>query len=180
VSMTGKGGVALLAAFLALQPASVSAQVTIRNTRLPAAVLGGLAGLGAGSVIGISLVVTESRFQRYIHDADDVFGWRSLPVTIGIGTGTMLGIYSPNRLETSVIYGTAGMAAGVVTGLAVGSLIWDPPEGRWAGASIGAGVGLAIGGIAGMLYPRGEEDSLGSGGSGAQAGIPIVVRLRFK
>jgi len=176
---TGKRVGALVATILTLS-APIHARAQIRDTRLPSAVLGGVAGLAAGSVMGLSIVVAESRFQRYIHDADDVFGWRSLPVTIGIGTGTMLGIYSPNRLQTSVIYGVAGMTVGAAAGLGVGSLIWEPPEGRWAGASIGTGVGMAVGGIIGMLYPRGENDDIGSGGARDQsAGIPIVVRLRF-
>lgn len=178
-----KGTIARDAALVALVMTLSSAATThaqFKDTRLPYAVLGGLAGVAAGSVIGISLIVAESRYGRYVHDADDVTGWRSLPVTIGIATGTLLGIYSPHRLETSFYYGVAGMTVGAAAGLGLGSLIWEPPEGRWAGAAIGAGVGLTIGGVAGMLFPLGGEDGLGTGGAGQGAGgVPVVVRVRF-
>jgi hypothetical protein len=104
-------------------------------------------------------------------------------VIAGAAIGGSLGAYSPRRLEAAVVYGAAGLGLGGLAGFGIGSIIWSPPEGRWAGAAIGAGVGLAVGNLIGALSPyrAAEEDGDGAGAAGAPraAGIPIMVRIPF-
>ena len=119
----------------------------------------------------------EARFGRYIHDVDDVLGWRAAPILIGGVAGAGLGLYSPERLQGAVIYGAIGLGLGALGGMAVGNSIWDPPEGRWAAAAIGAGIGLIVGNTIGILNPVNvftESDEATAAGT---AGVPIVFRI---
>lgn len=157
-------------------PASISAQQP--QSRALATSLGVLAGAAGGGYVTVTVVVAEARFGRYIHDVDDVLGWRSAPFLIGSLAGGALGFYSPERLQGAVVFGAAGLAAGGLLGLGLGSQIWDPPEGRWAGAAIGAGIGLVIGNAIGIfnpinLFTESDED----GTPVQEAGIPIVFRI---
>jgi hypothetical protein len=65
------------------------------------------------------------------------------------------------------------MAAGGVLGFGLGQLIWEGPEGKWAGAAIGAGAGLAIAYIVGAITASADED-LGQEGS---ISLPVVIRV---
>lgn len=157
-------------------PASLHAQEP--QSRALATSLGVLAGAAGGGYVTVTVVVAEARFGRYIHDVDDVLGWRSAPFLIGSLAGGTLGFYSPERLQGAVVFGAAGLAAGGLLGLAIGSQIWEPPEGRWAGAAIGAGVGLVIGNAIGIFNPLNLFTQSDEGGTAVQeAGIPIVFRI---
>lgn len=161
-------GWVLLVALL-LSPGSLRAQ---DGERLLTGVGGGMLGVAGGGYVALSIIVAESRAGRYIHDFDDVFGWRSLPVIAGGTLGTALGIYSPERLRRAVLFGFGGMAAGGVLGFGLGQLIWEGPEGKWAGAAIGAGAGLAIAYIAGALTASGDDD-IGQG----NISVPVLIRV---
>jgi hypothetical protein len=141
--------------------------------RILPALAGGVLGIAGGGYVALSIIVAESRAGKYIHDAEDVFGWRSLPVIAGATIGTGLGIYSPDRLRRAVIFGLGGFAAGAAAGYGVGQLIWDGPEARWAGAAIGAGAGLAIAYVAGALTAPSDDDIGGS----SESVVPIAIRL---
>jgi hypothetical protein len=158
-------------ALTATEPTTVVAQ-SLESRVLPAAG-GAVLGAAGGGYITVSIIVLESRFRRYVHDIDDVLNWRSAPIVVGAVTGMTLGAYSPRHLESAVLYGAAGMLAGGVVGWGAGSLIWEPPEGRWAGATIGAGLGLIAGNVLGVLNPvRGSDRPRPS-----NAGIPVVIRI---
>lgn len=168
----------LLLALALLWPARAAAQDPEPQSRVLATSIGALAGIVGGGYVSLTVIVAESRVGRYVHDVDDVLGWRSAPVILGTLAGAGLGFYSPERLQGAVVYGAGGLALGALAGLGIGSAIWDPPEGRWAGAAIGAGVGLVIGNAIGVLRPLNlftrEEDE--EGGT-VTAGIPIMFRI---
>lgn len=158
-----------------IAPASLYGQEP--QSRVLATSIGAIAGMGAGSYLTVSVVVLEARFGRYIHDVDDVLGWRAAPILIGGLAGAGLGLYSPERLQGAVVYGSAGLALGALTGLALGNRLWDPPEGRWAGAAIGAGVGLIVGNAVGILNPLNIFTESEDGTAVETTGVPIVFRI---
>lgn len=165
---------AVLLALALLAPAPLEAQDP--QSRVLATTLGAVVGFAGGGYITLTVIVAESRYGRYVHDVEDVLGWRTAPVLIGAVAGAGLGFYSPERLQGAVVFGAAGLAAGALAGLAVGSAIWDPPEGRWAGAAIGAGIGLVLGNVIGVLNPlnlftEGEDEDRQS------PGVPIAIRI---
>ncbi|HSJ13372.1 MAG TPA: glycine zipper 2TM domain-containing protein [Longimicrobiales bacterium] len=161
---------ALLAAAL-LCPGRAAAQDD--GFRVLPAAAGGVLGIMGGGYVALSIIVAEARAGKYIHDFDDVFGWRSLPAIAGASLGTGLGIYSPERLRRAVIMGFAGFGGGAMAGYVIGRLVWREPEGRWAGAAIGAGAGLAIGYVLGALTASGDDDITGSSGTSA----PVLIRI---
>lgn len=162
----------------ALLPVVVAAALAgpahAQREALPAAG-GAVAGVVAGGYLAVSIVVVESRFGRYIHDLDDVLSWRSAPIVGGGVAGLTLGVYSQRRLEAAAAYGAGGLLVGGLAGMGLGAALWEPPEGRWAGAAIGAGAGLLAGAVYGAVNPWREPDRRRPGG-----GVPvgIVVPLR--
>lgn len=171
-------GLLVITALLApatLAPAAAAAQEP--QSRVLATTIGGLAGIAAGGYLTVSVVVLEARMGRYVHDVDDILGWRAAPLLIGTLAGAGLGLYSPERLQGAVVFGASGLAAGGLIGLAVGSSIWEPPEGRWAGAAIGAGVGLIIGNTIGILNPLNLFTESDDTTPVEASGVPIVFRI---
>ncbi len=145
--------------------------------RLVAPALGGVAGAASGGFLTLTIVVAESRAGHYLHDPKDLFGWQSAPVLIGGGTGVALGFLDPGRLVRTVIGGTAGTLLGVATGLVIGRVVWEPPEGKWAGGAIGSGVGLVAGCVIGILWPAPESNNKDS--AVARMQVPLGITLHF-
>jgi hypothetical protein len=169
----------MVAAGLSLTAGVPAARGQALESRLVATPLGAVAGVAGGGYIALSIIVAEARMGRYVHDLDDILGWRSAPVVIGAATGAGLGFFSPERLEAAAVYGAAGVGLGALVGLAIGSAVWSPPEGRWAGAAIGAGVGLIVGNTIGVLKPYRSYDDDDPPGSNGGAGLPIMLRVTF-
>jgi hypothetical protein len=160
---------ALIVMVLVLLPARTAAQEA-ENRILPAGI-GAVMGAGAGGYIALAVIVAEARMGRYVHDMDDVLGWRSLPVVAGGLVGAALGFYDRDRLEGAVLYGAAGVGAGAAIGWGVGNIVSDVPEGRWAGAAIGAGIGMLAGNLYGALNPR--------NGGGSAGGLSLSITIPF-
>ena len=93
---------------------------TLCAVRAPAAqaqilsgAVGAVAGTAAGGYLSLSIIVARAQRGHYLHDFEDIFGWNSAPVLVGAATGGTLGILSPPRLWTSVIFGTGGAVVGI-------------------------------------------------------------------
>jgi hypothetical protein len=87
----------LVLLLLLIAPARISAQDP--QSRALATSLGLLAGAAGGGYVTVTVVVFEARIGRYIHDVDDVLGWRSAPFIMGALAGGGLGFFSPERLR---------------------------------------------------------------------------------
>lgn len=118
--------------------------------------IGAAAGITSGGYVTLAIVVARAQYGHYLHDAEDLLGWQSVPVLLGASVGTAVGIWDADRMMTGWTYGAAGALAGGSLGYLVGPLIWKRPEGKWAGAAIGAGVGMATGYFLGVFNPRGD------------------------
>lgn len=116
--------------------------------------IGAAAGITSGGYVTLAVVVARAQYGHYLHDVDDLIGWQSVPVLLGAGVGTAVGVWDADRMMTGWAYGAAGALAGGSIGFVVGPLIWKRPEGRWAGAAIGAGAGMAAGYFLGVFNPR--------------------------
>ena len=163
--------IVLAAVVMLWQPSKASSQSVLGGAA------GGVAGVAAGGYLSLSIAVAEARAGRYLTGMDEFLGWRSAPVIIGGATGAAVGFFDPDRLERTAIYGSAGTLGGIGLGLLVGPAIWPEPEGKWAGAAIGAGVGLVIGSNYGLFFAKGK-----SGKPDAESktlSVPIVFTYRF-
>jgi hypothetical protein len=166
--------VAVAAIGATLCASSLSAQ-SIEKRVLPAA-LGTVAGVAGGGYLAVSIVVLESRFGEYLHDFEDLLGWRSLPVIAGGITGAAIGAWDGDRLYRTVLFGAAGLGVGFSLGFAIGELTGETREARWAGAAIGGGFGLIAGNLFGLLLP---EDRGPAQIGASQLRIPLEVRIPF-
>ena len=168
---------ALLLLFLALgalpgTPAPARAQGSILG-----AAVGAGTGLAAGGYITVAIVVARARFEdEYVFEIEDILDWESIPVLVGPTTAGVIGFFDDERLYRSVIGGTSGLVAGAGIGLMLGHWYWRTPDGRWAGAAIWAGAGLAMGALTGLVWPSGSDDEPGSPSA---SGIPLTVRIPF-
>jgi hypothetical protein len=140
------------------------------------ALAGGAAGLAAGGYVAIGIVTTQARRGRYLYSTEDALGWHATPILVGPTVGFFIGLVDQERLRRTVIGGAVGGFVGMSAGAIVGQWIWDPPEGRWAGAVIGSAAGLLTGSLIGVLWPAPEEAPVPSTD---RARLPIGVSLRF-
>jgi len=165
--------VLLLALSAAIAATSSPLRAQNAGGRVLPAMIGGAAGLAGGGYVALSLVVAQARAGRYLHEYQELFGWQSLPVIAGGALGMGLGIYSPDRLRRAILWGFGGWAAGGVLGAGIGKLVWRPPEGKWAGAAIGAGAGLVIAYVTGALTAPAGGDI----GNSQGAAVPVTIRI---
>ena len=128
------------------------------SSQAPAQILSGVVGAATGTAAGgyltLAWVVARANTGHYLHDFHDLYGWTSFPVLIGAATGTALGIASPERLWTSVMFGSGGALLGVPVGMAIGTSISERPEAKWAGGAIGGGVGMTLVFLAGVAFAQ--------------------------
>jgi hypothetical protein len=163
----------LLAAFILAAglawPARSDAQVV-------SGAVGAIGGIGAGGYVTLAVVVLRAQYGHYLHDAEDLLGWNSVPVLLGAGVGTAVGVWDSDRMVTGFAYGTGGALVGGTIGYLVGPMIWKRPEGKWAGGAIGAGVGMAAGYFFGVFNPQ-RGIAPGFLGNSDKAVIPINVTI---
>ena len=140
--------------------------------RLVAPAVGAVLGTGAGGYVALGVVALRARRGDYLFNLADVFGWQSISVLAGGGTGIILGIWDENRLRNTVVATTALGLVGTGAGALVGRAIWPPPEGKWAGGVIGGGAGVLLGAAVGVLLPPDfiKDDD-------GDNGIPILIRV---
>lgn len=163
----------ILFALGALPGTPVSAQ---GERSLLGAAVGGVSGLASGGYITVAIVVARARFQdEYVFEIEDILDWESIPVIVGPAIGGTIGFFDDERLYRSVLTGAGGMLGGAGVGLLLGHYFWGTPDGRWAGASIGAGAGLALGALFGIIWTPSDGD--GGPRSGSSAAIPIRLRI---
>ena len=147
------GGKRLLQA-VCLVTTLCAARVQPAQAQILSGIVGAGAGTAAGGYLSLSIIVARAQRGHYLHDFGEIFGWTSAPVLIGAATGTGLGIASPPRLWTSVIFGTGGALLGIPIGMIAGTALSERPEAKWAGGAIGAGVGMTLGFVFGVLSPQ--------------------------
>lgn len=124
------------------------------DAQFAAGAVGAVGGVGAGGYVTLAVVVLRAQYGHYLHDAEDLLGWHSVPVILGAAVGTSVGVWHADRMVTGFAYGAGGALAGAGLGYLVGPQIWKRPEGKWAGAAIGAGAGMAVGYFFGVFNPR--------------------------
>jgi hypothetical protein len=128
------------------------------------ALLGAAAGAAAGSWWFLSLSAARARSGEVLLTRSDVLPTLIPTVGIGIVAGLSTGIWEKDRLGPALGWGLVGWASGFGLGYMVGDAIWEDDSGKWAGAVIGAGAGLAIGAlIGGITSMRSEADHLEQG-----------------
>ncbi len=137
-------------------------------------VIGAGAGVTSGGYVTLAVVVLRAQYGHYLHDAEDLLGWQSVPVLLGAGVGTAVGVWDADRMVTGFAYGASGALVGGIAGYLLGPVIWKRPEGKWAGGAIGAGMGMAAGYFLGVFNPR--EDLTPRFLKSASA-IPISITL---
>ena len=150
----------------------------------PAQVLSGLFGAGVGTAAGgyitLSIVVARAQAGHYLHDFNDLFDWKSLPIVIGAAAGTGVGIAQPDRMFTGFIYGASGTVIGGTLGFLGGAALSKRPEAKWAWSAIGAGTGMAIGSMLGTFSPNQKlVDDVIPGWLRNNSSVPIGVTIRF-
>jgi hypothetical protein len=156
--------------------AGALAQTRPAQAQIVSGAVGAVGGVGAGGYVTLAVVVLRAQYGHYLHDAEDLLGWQTVPVLLGAGVGTAVGVWDADRMVTGFAYGAAGTLVGGTIGYLIGPLIWKRPEGKWAGGAIGAGVGMAAGYFLGVFMPR---DGIAPGflGNSNKSTIPISVTI---
>lgn len=142
-----------------------------------AAAAGGLVGVVAGGYGNLALVVLKSRYGNYPHSFEDAFGWESIPILTGGGTGVAIGLLDSELLLPWVLGGAAGFAAGAGVGALYGQMFWGDPESRWANAAVTAAAGMTIGSTIVLIRGWDGPDPFDFG-SGSAVRVPLL-RLGF-
>jgi hypothetical protein len=118
------------------------------SAQLQRPAIGAAVGVLGGGVITLSAVVARARFKReYVDSMDDLIHWQSLPMLLTPAVGIGFGLAGDEALKGSVIGSTSGMVVGAAVGSGLAYVLSEAPEWPWAGAVIGAGAGLTIGGL---------------------------------
>jgi hypothetical protein len=110
-----------------------------------------LAGMAVGLVVGVALtlalVTGRARFQQeYVETADDLSGPLASPAIVSGLAGAALG-WSGSGVAALAAGSLVGGGAGALIGWAVGSAVSNADADRWAGGTIGAGLGALAGAL---------------------------------
>lgn len=139
-------GIWILLVALTLAPA-VPERVAAQGQLGRAAIGAGL-GVAGGTAVTIAAVVARARFQsEYLDSAHDLIHWQSTPLIVGPIAGVIFGLAGDEALRGSLYGSLGGMLTGAAVGAGLGYLLSEEQEWPWAGGVIGAGLGLAAGGI---------------------------------
>jgi hypothetical protein len=139
-------------------------------------VAGGLGGLVAGGWTTIGTFVARARLGNFVFDAENVAQVRfeTMPVFLFPIAGALLG-RTPERLRTVGAGAGLGFVGGGAIGIAIGAIVSNTPEAKWAGGIIGSAAGLllgaAIGGFA--ANPENSPPTGSSGVPGPSLSVPL-------
>lgn len=135
---------------------------------------GAAIGVAGGAVITLSIVVARARWQgEYLESVDDLIHWQSTPMLLTPAVGVMFGLAGKEPFLGSVRGSVGGMVVGSAVGAGLGWALATSPESPWAGAVIGGGLGMTLGGLALGLraWSRQEDDD------GPSQPVEIGVRI---
>lgn len=137
---------------------------------------GFVAGLLAGAIVGLGIVVARARFfGHFFHDPTDALGWPALPAALLVGAGAWLGWHRPRLLGRAVLGAIAGLATGIGLGVGVGAVVSDA-SGMWAGAVLGAGLGVVVGGVGAYVWAVESDWWEGTADSPVEPGATRAAR----
>jgi hypothetical protein len=150
-----------------------SVQRTLRF-RIVHAIITGFATLGGaivGFVVTLALVVAEARFGRYIFALEDLMAFRLdlLPIPLGAIAGFRLHHRRSHTVGWTTVFGLAGFFIGAIGGAVLGSIAWTDSAGPWAGAVIGAAIGLVGGCLASLKVHHRPKNALITAAGGVVA-----------
>lgn len=132
---------------------------------------GAAVGALGGVVITLSAVVARARFQReYLDSPHDLIHWQTTPMIVAPATGALFGLAGDDAFQASVVGSTVGMLVGAAVGAGVGWAFSPYQEGPWSGGVIGAGLGLAAGGVVEGLRAWSQDED-------ADLRFPELLRL---
>ena len=172
-----QGGATMIRNLLAASAVAITLALPARaDAQVLSGAVGAVGGIGAGGYVTLAVVVARAQYGHYLHDANDLLGWNSVPVLLGAATGTAVGVWDADRMVTGFIYGAGGALIGGSIGYLLGPMIWKRPEGKWAGGAIGAGAGMAAGYFLGVFIPQ-KGIAPGFLGNSDKAVVPINVKI---
>jgi hypothetical protein len=164
----GGRGVAVVLMMVVMAVGAVPEELPAQVDR---AAVGAGIGIAGGAVITLSAIVARARFQReYIDSVDDLIHWQSIPMIAAPAAGITFGLAGQDALIGSIVGSVSGMAVGAAAGAGLGWLASRQQESPWAGAVIGAGVGMSLGGLGLGLIRWADDDD---------PHIPFPSILRF-
>lgn len=123
--------------------------------------LGTTAGLAAGAWWSLSVIAAQARSGNALFTHSDLLSTAVPVIGLGLVAGVTTGIVDGDRLLPAVGWGLVGWTTGFGLGYVVGDAIWEDEAGKWAGAVIGAGAGLAVGALLGGSLTTGVADETG-------------------
>ncbi|HEX2167498.1 MAG TPA: metallophosphoesterase [Longimicrobiales bacterium] len=116
--------------------------------RIACTLAGTLFGLLVGLALTLAIVTARARFQQhYLESADEIVGPMGAPVPLGAFAGGAAGWSGAATLTVVSAGGVVGGVVGGFTGWAIASGFSASDADRWAGGTIGAGVGASFGAL---------------------------------
>lgn len=148
---------------------------------VPAA-YGALAGAAGGVLVTTGIFVAKARAGSYIYSLDDALAprWEIVPAVVMPVGGFVMGLDDEQRLARSITWGSAGFAVGALAGYAVGELLSETDQGKWAGAIIGSAAGVLAGSLYGMLSYEAEDRTSPIPAAERRSRSPDILLLRIR
>lgn len=125
-----------------------SSDLILQLRRIVRTLAGLLIGLVLGLALTLAIVTARARFQQhYLESPSEIVGPMGAPILLGAVALGAAG-WSGSATLTAVSVGAlAGGLVGGIAGVAVASAFSASDADRWAGGTIGAGVGAAFGAL---------------------------------